>query len=181
MNNIQANNFYFNAINFHFKVKRIHLQKECDFLEEYINSVQDQAEKILRHMKSTFNDFKKTHGYVNRDYANISNMSEDAIKFLLSDKSKNPGYITVTSLGTSLGLDLNELAGYTPPQKAEISVVTTANESYVAEIISLCDKRVEDVKAMCEQRIADNNAMWEARLADKDAMYERIIKELKEK
>ena len=147
-------------------------------MDEYINSIQDQAEKILRHMKSTFNDFKKTHGYVNKDYANISNMSEDAIKFLLSDKSKNPGYITVTSLGTSLGLDLNELAGYTPPHKAETSAVAVQNENYIAEIISLCESRINDIKAMCEQRIADNNAMWEQRLSDKDAMWQQRFDDL---
>jgi hypothetical protein len=70
----------------------------------------------------------------------------------------------------SYGLDLNYVFGYTPPQKAEASVVTAKEDYYVSDIIMLSDKRVEDVKAMCELR-----------LADKDAMYERIIAELKGK
>lgn len=159
--------FHSKAFVIYFWVREIHLKKECDFLETFIESVKKQADELLSCMRATFTAEKKKRGYVNKDFALISNMSEDAIKLLLSEKSKNPSYISVVSLATSLGLDLNELAGYTPPQKIE-NVVTIKEDCYVEEITKLCDKRVEDVKAMCEQR-----------LADKDAMYERIIAELK--
>jgi hypothetical protein len=72
-------------------------------------------------------------------------------------------------IAKAMELDLNYLFGYTPPQKADTSVVTIKEDCYVEEITKLCDKRVEDVKAMCELR-----------LADKDTMYERIIRELKD-
>ena len=151
-------------------------------MEHYIESVTQQVNDVLERAKEYIIAIKKARGYTNRDLAHISNLSEDTIKNFLSGKTlKNTGFIVVISLATSLGIDLNEMIGYTPPQKAEISVVTTANENYyVAEIIKACESRIEDIKAMCEHRIADNNAMWEQRLADKDAMYERIIRELKD-
>ena len=140
-------------------------------MEQYIESVTQQITNILERAKDCIIAVKKAKGYTNRDLANISNISEDTIKNFLSGKTlKNTGFIVVISLATSLGIDLNEMIGYTPPQKAEISIVTTANENYVAEIINLCEKRIEDIKTMYEQR-----------LADKDAMYERIISELKDK
>lgn len=142
------------------------MKKECDFLETFIESVKKQADELLSCMRATFTAEKKKRGYVNKDFALISNMSEDAIKLLLSEKSKNPSYISVVSLATSLGLDLNELAGYTPPQKAETNVVTIKEDCYVEEITKLCDKRVEDIKAMCELRIADITRMYETMLAD---------------
>ena len=115
-------------------------------MEQYIESVTQQITNILERAKDCIIAVKKAKGYTNRDLANISNISEDTIKNFLSGKTlKNTGFIVVISLATSLGIDLNEMIGYTPPQKAEISVVTTANENYVAEIISLCEKRVDDV------------------------------------
>ena len=167
------------------------MKKECDFLETFIESVKKQADELLSCMRAVFTAEKKKLGYVNRDFALISNMSEDAIKLLLSEKSKNPSYISVVSLATSLGLDLNELAGYTPPNKADTTAVISVQEpidEIVTAIAEACDKRVDDVKAMldmllsiCDKRLSDRDAMWEARLADKDAMYERIIAELKGK
>ena len=138
-------------------------------MEQYIESVTQQITNILERAKDCIIAVKKARGYTNRDLANISNISEDTIKNFLSGKTlKNTGFIVVISLATSLGIDLNEMIGYTPPQKAEISVVTTTNENYVAEIISLCEKRIEDIKTM-----------YDKMLADKDAMWERIINELK--
>ena len=140
-------------------------------MEHFIESVTQQVNDVLERAKEYIIAIKKAKGYTNRDLAHISNLSEDTIKNFLSGKTlKNTGFIVVISLATSLGIDLNEMIGYTPPQKTEISVVTTANENYVAEIKNLCESRINDIKAMCEQRIADNNAMWE-----------RIVKEMKER
>lgn len=174
----------------HFRVQEIHLRKECDFLEEYIASVRKQADEILNCMRTILTAEKKKRGYVNRDYAIISNMSEDAIKLMLSDKSKNPSYVAVVSLATSLGLDLNELAGYTPPSKTDTTAVISVQEP-IDEIVSTfaeaCDKRVDDVKAMLDmllsiydKRLADRDAMWEARLADNNAMWELRYNDLKD-
>lgn len=139
-------------------------------MEHYIESITQQVNDVLERAKEYIIAIKKARGYTNRDLAHISNLSEDTIKNFLSGKTlKNTGFIVVISLATSLGIDLNEMIGYTPPQKAEISVVTTANENYVAEIIKAYESRIDDIKTMYEQR-----------LADKDAMYERIIREIKE-
>ena len=136
-------------------------------MEQYIESVTQQITNILERAKDCIIAVKKAKGYTNRDLANISNISEDTIKNFLSGKTlKNTGFIVVISLATSLGIDLNEMIGYTPPQKAEISVVTTANENYVAEIISLCEKRIEDIKTMYDKMLADKDAMWQARFDD---------------
>ena len=136
-------------------------------MEHFIESVTQQVNDVLERAKEYIIAVKKARGYTNRDLAYISGLSEDTIKNFLSGKTlKNTGFIVVISLATSLGIDLNEMIGYTPPQKAEISVVTTANENYVAEIISLCEKRIEDIKTMYEKMLADKDAMWQARYDD---------------
>ena len=136
-------------------------------MEHFIESTTQHINDVLERAKEYIIAVKKARGYTNRDLAYISGLSEDTIKNFLSGKTlKNTGFIVVISLATSLGIDLNEMIGYTPPQKAEISVVTTANENYVAEIISLCEKRIEDIKTMYEKMLADKDAMWQARYDD---------------
>ena len=139
-------------------------------MEAYIESVREQALNLAETAQSVILAEKKAKGYTNKDLANISGIAEDAIKRFLADKThKNPGIYIVITLSISLGLDLNDVFGYTPPSKTESNIVTIRDESYIEDIINICNSRVEDVKAMCELR-----------LADKDAMYERIIKELKD-
>lgn len=152
-------------------------------MESYIESVKEQIIDFNQHACGVLRNEKKIRGWTNKHIANISGVSEDAVKYLLSTEKppKDPRTFPMIKIAKAMELDLNYLFGYTPPQKADTSVVTPKEDYYVSDIINLCDKRVEDVKAMCEQRTADNNAMWEARLADKDAMYERIIAELKGK
>lgn len=136
-------------------------------MEQFIESTTQHINDVLERAKEYIIAVKKARGYTNRDLAYISGLSEDTIKNFLSGKTlKNTGFIVVISLATSLGIDLNEMIGYTPPQKAEISVVTTANENYVAEIISLCEMRIEDIKTMYEKMLADKDAMWQARYDD---------------
>ena len=148
-------------------------------MEHFIESVTQQVNDVLERAKEYIIAVKKARGYTNRDLAYISGLSEDTIKNFLSGKTlKNTGFIVVISLATSLGIDLNEMIGYTPPQKAETYTIAVQNENYVAEIKSLCESRIEDVKAMCESRIADNNAMWEQRLSDKDAMWQQRVDDL---
>ena len=139
-------------------------------MEAYIESVREQALNLAETAQAVILAEKKAKGYTNKDLANISGIAEDAIKRFLSDKThKNPGIYIVITLSISLGLDLNDVFGYTPPSKLESSVVAVRDENYIEEIIEICDRRVEDVKSLCELR-----------LADKDAMYERLIRELKD-
>lgn len=136
-------------------------------MEQYIESVTQQITNILERAKDCIIAVKKAKGYTNRDLAHISNLSEDTIKNFLSGKTlKNTGFIVVISLATSLGIDLNEMIGYTPPQKAEIGIVTTANENYVAEIVNIFERRIEDIKNMYDRMLAEKETMWQARYDD---------------
>lgn len=139
-------------------------------MEMYIESVKEQTQNFKQHALTILRNEKKIHGDTNKDVANRCGMSEDAVKYLLSKENppKDPRLYPIIRISMSYGLDLNYVFGYTPPQKAETSVVTPKEDYYVSDILKVCESRVEDVKAMCELR-----------LADKDAMYERIIAELK--
>lgn len=139
-------------------------------MENYIESVKEQVYDVNQYALTILRNEKKIHGDTNKDVANRCGMSEDVVKYLLSKENppKDPRLYPIIRIAMSYGLDLNYVFGYTPPQKAEASVVTAKEDYYVSDIIMLSDKRVEDVKAMCELR-----------LADKDVMYERIIAELK--
>jgi hypothetical protein len=137
-------------------------------METYIASVQEQIDDFNQHACGVLRHEKKIRGWTNKHIANISSVSEDAVKYLLSTEKppKDPRTFAMIRIAKAMGLDLNYLFGYTPPQIAEASVVTAKEDYYVSDIIMLSDKRVEDIKAMCELRLADNNAMWEARYKD---------------
>jgi hypothetical protein len=137
-------------------------------METYIASVQEQIDDFNQHACGVLRHEKKIRGWTNKHIANISGVSEDAVKYLLSTEKppKDPRTFAMIRIAKAMGLDLNYLFGYTPPQIAEASVITAKEDYYVSDIIMLSDKRVEDIKAMCELRIADNNAMWEARFND---------------
>lgn len=137
-------------------------------METYIESVKEQVYDVNQYALAILRNEKKIHGDTNKDVANRCGMSEDVVKYLLSKENppKDPRLYPIIRIAMSYGLDLNYVFGYTPPQKAEASVVTPKEDYYVSDIIMLSDKRVEDIKAMCELRIADNNAMWEARFND---------------
>lgn len=134
-------------------------------METYIESVKEQVYDVNQYALTILRNEKKIHGDTNKDVANRCGMSEDVVKYLLSKENppKDPRLYPIIRIAMSYGLDLNYVFGYTPPQKAEASVVTAKEDYYVSDIIMLSDKRVEDVKAMCEQRITDINAMWESR------------------
>lgn len=137
-------------------------------MEMYIESVKEQTININQYALTILRNEKKIHGDTNKDVANRCGMSEDAVKYLLSKENppKDPRLYPIIRIAMSYGLDLNYVFGYTPPQKADTSVVTPKEDYYVSDIIMLSDKRVEDIKAMCELRIADITRMYETMLAD---------------
>lgn len=136
-------------------------------MELYIESVKEQAQNINQHACGVLRAEKKLRGWTNRHLANISGISEDTVKYLLAEKPpKDPRAYPLIRIAMAMELDLNYVFGYTPPQKADTSVVTPKEDYYVSDIISLCDKRVEDIKAMCETRISDIKEMYEKRLKE---------------
>lgn len=137
-------------------------------METYIASVQEQIDDFNQHACGVLRHEKKIRGWTNKHIANISGVSEDAVKYLLSTEKppKDPRTFPMIRIAKAMGLDLNYLFGYTPPQIADTSVVTAKEDYYVSDIIMLSDKRVEDVKAMCELRIADITRMYEERLKE---------------
>lgn len=150
-------------------------------MEAYIASVKEQALDVLNHAWSVLRAEKKARGWTNRHLANISGVSEDTVKYLLAEKPpKDPRAFPMIMIAMAMELDLNYVFGYTPPQKADASVVTIKEDCYVADIIMLSDKRVEDVKAMCEARLKDKDEMCELRIADNNAMWQARYNDLKE-
>ena len=139
-------------------------------MESYIASVQEQIIDFNQHACGVLRNEKKIRGWTNRHIANISGVSEDAVKYLLSTEKppKDPRTFPMIRIAKAMELDLNYLFGYTPPQKADTAVVTVKDDNYISELVKAHERHTEDIKAMCELR-----------LADKDAMYERIIAELK--
>ena len=149
-------------------------------MEAYIASVKEQALGVLNHAWSVLRAEKKARGWTNRHLANISGVSEDTVKYLLSSEKppKDPRAFPMIMIAMSMELDLNYVFGYTPPQKADASVVTIKEDYYVSDILKVCESRVEDVKAMCEARLKDKDEMCELRIADITRMYEKRFAEL---
>lgn len=137
-------------------------------MESYIESVKEQAYDINQYALAILRNEKKIRGDTNKDVANRCGMSEDVVKYLLSTEKppKDPRTFPMIRIAMSYGLDLNDLFGYTPPQKSETAVITVKDDNYISEIVKAHERHVEDIKAMCELRIADIKQMCEERLAE---------------
>ena len=136
-------------------------------MEAFIESVKEQIYDLNQHACLVLRNEKIIRGLTNKDVANMCGLSEDVVKSILAEKPpKDPKSYPIIRIAMTFGLDLNYVFGYTPPQKADTSVVTIKEDYYVSDIMKVCESRVEDFKAMCELRIADIMRMYEERLAE---------------
>ena len=145
-------------------------------METYIASVQEQIDDFNQHACGVLRHEKKIRGWTNKHIANISGVSEDAVKYLLSTEKppKDPRTFAMIRIAKAMGLDLNYLFGYTPPQIADTAVVTVRDDNYISELVKAHERHTEDIKVMCELRIADIKQIYEERLAEHKSLPSKI-------
>lgn len=124
---------------------------------------------------------KETGNFSYEDIANQSGIPLQTVRNILSGKTPDARFGTITKIVTSLGGSLDELIGYEKKKEIEINSLVSLKETYemrIADIIKSYETRIEDVKELCEIRIADVHKCCETRLADMKQYYEERIKEL---
>ncbi len=127
---------------------------------------------------------KETGNFSYEDIANQSGIPLQTVRNILSGKTPDARFGTITKIVTSLGGSLDELIGYEKKKEIEINSLVSLKETYemrIADIIKSYETRIEDVKELCEIRIADVHKCCETRLADMKQYYEERIKELLKK
>ena len=154
-------------------------------MEAYLESVEKRFIELLDRAQSIIIAEKTAQGLTVKNLVNKTNLSEDVIKNICSSKKhlKNTGYVTMTTIAMVLGLDLNYLADYQPPKKADTvasAPVDGVSIVQLEEFIKALEKQMETIVAVCEARVADARADADKRIEDMKMYYEARIKELKE-
>lgn len=154
-------------------------------MEAYLESVEKRAEELLERAQNIIIAEKAAQGLTVKHLVNRTNLSEDVIKNICSTKKhlKNTGYITMTTTAMALGLDLNYLADYQPPNKSEVVAASQTTEASIAqleEFIKALEKQMDIIVSVCEARVTDAERNCEARIADVERNCETRIAELKE-
>ena len=126
---------------------------------------------------------KEAGNFSYEDIANQSGIPLQTVRNILSGKTPDARFGTITKIVTSLGGDLNELVGYEKKKEIEVNSMVSLKETYemrIADLINSYESRIEDLKALYELRVADIQKCCEIRLADMKHNFEERLTEQKE-
>lgn len=112
---------------------------------------------------------KEAGNFTFEDIANISGIPLQTVRNILSGKTPDARFSTMSKLVISLGGDLNDVVGYEKKKEIEVNSTVSLKETYemrIADLIKSYETRIEDIKTLCEQRVADVQKCCEIRIAD---------------
>lgn len=112
---------------------------------------------------------KEAGNFSVEDIANMSGIPTQTVRNILTGKTPDARFGTVTKLVISLGGDLNQIVGYEKKKEIEVNSTVSLKETYemrISDIISSYEARIEDMKAFCELRISDVQKSCDARIED---------------
>ena len=115
----------------------------------------------------------KVGNFTYEDVANLSGMTAQTIRNIVTGKTPDPRFATVAIIILSLGGDLNEIIGAEKKKEIEVNSMVSLKETYemrIADIIKSYEERIEDVKALCEKRIADIRTIYKEIIAEQREM-----------
>ncbi len=117
----------------------------------------------------------KVGDFTYEDVANLSGIPAPTIRNIVSRKTPDARFSTISKIITSLGGDLNELIGYEKKKEIEVSSMVSLKETYemrIADMIKSYEERIADIKELCEMRITDIQKCCDMRIADIKQIYE---------
>ena len=126
---------------------------------------------------------KTTGNFSYEDIANQSGIPLQTVRNILTGKTPDARFGTITKIVTSLGGDLNELIGYEKKKEIEVNSMVSLKETYemrIADLINSYESRIEDLKNLCELRISDVQTCCETRILDMKHNFEERLAEQKE-
>lgn len=104
------------------------------------------------------NALKNKGNFTYETISNLSGISEATVRNILSGKTEDPRFETISALVNSMGGSLDAIYNATKKEDVEANAVITIKETY-------------------EQRIADLKEHYEHRLAEKEKHHERLLLE----
>lgn len=128
----------------------------------------DKAKEYILALKTAGN-------FSYEDIANQSGIPLQTVRNILSGKTPDARFLTITKIVTSLGGSLDELIGYEKKKEIEINSMVSLKETYemrISDITSSYETRIQDLKELCELRIADMQKCCETRIADIKQSFE---------
>lgn len=102
------------------------------------------------------NALKNKGNFTYETISNLSGIPEATVKNILSGKTEDPRFETVSAIVTSMGGSLDAIYTAAKKEDVEANAVITLKETYA-------------------QRIEDLKEHYEHRLAEKDKHYERLL------
>jgi predicted transcriptional regulator len=139
------------------------------------NSV-DKARQYIIALKDAGN-------FTLEDIANQSGIPLQTVRNILSGKTPDARFGTISKIVGSLGGSLDEIISHEKKKEIEVNSLVSLKETYemrIADIIKSYETRIVDVKELCEIRIADVHKCCETRLADMKRYYEERLQEQKQ-
>lgn len=107
------------------------------------------------------NTLKNQGNFTLETISNLSGIPEATVKNILSGKTEDPRFETVSAIVKAMGGSLDAIYSATKKEDVEANSIITLKETY-------------------EQRIRDIKEYYDARLADTKEHYERILANKKE-
>ena len=110
-------------------------------------------------MLTTYLNTLKTKGnFTYENIANLSGIPEGTVKNIISGKTEDPRFDTVSAIVVAMGGSLDAIYCATKKEDYEANAVITLKETY-------------------NQRITELKENYESRLSEKDKQYERLLAE----
>jgi transcriptional regulator with XRE-family HTH domain len=126
---------------------------------------------------------KDAGSFTNEDIANQSGIPLQTVRNILSGKTPDARFGTISKIVGSLGGSLDEIIGHDKKKEIEVNSLVSLKETYemrIADLIKSYETRIEDLKNLCELRISDIQKCCEIRIADMKQSFEERLAEQKE-
>lgn len=105
------------------------------------------------------NTLKTQGNFTIETISNLSGIPEATVKNILSGKTEDPRFETVSAIVKAMGGSLDAIYNVTKKEDVEANSIITLKESY--------EQRIKDLKEYYEQRIVETKEHYEERLTDK--------------
>ena len=112
------------------------------------------------------NTLKTQGNFTIETISNLSGVPESTVKNILSGKTEDPRFETVSAIVKAMGGSLDAVYSVAKKEDVEANSIITLKEAY--------EQRIKEIKEYYEQRISDLKEHYEIRITDKKEHIDTI-------
>ena len=112
------------------------------------------------------NTLKSQGNFTIETISNLSGVPESTVKNILSGKTEDPRFETVSAIVKAMGGSLDAVYSVAKKEDVEANSIITLKESY--------EQRIKEINEHYQQRISDMKEHYETRIADKKEHIDTI-------